>query len=172
MTASPLLSLLPMNLPELFRALAPIEDEKKPIFTEVESSGGDKFMVLLNELKEFHKDDLPPTEWWGLTGAYSKDAALKAYPNCETVPCDEFETIFKAFIQCEMMLNDLCVVKVGTHDTSTSAKIVASNRKRDTTAIASSRAGKIYGLDLLLEGFQVKLSVICFVRLNCYTQKY
>ncbi|KAG5545570.1 hypothetical protein RHGRI_017912 [Rhododendron griersonianum] len=31
----------------------------------------------------------------GLPGAYSEDAALKAYPECETVPCDEFEDAFK-----------------------------------------------------------------------------
>ncbi|XP_020968710.1 arogenate dehydratase/prephenate dehydratase 1, chloroplastic-like [Arachis ipaensis] len=27
----------------------------------------------------------------GLPGAYSEDAALKAYPKCETVPCDKFQ---------------------------------------------------------------------------------
>lgn len=31
----------------------------------------------------------------GVPGAYSEDAALKAYPHCETVPCDEFEDAFK-----------------------------------------------------------------------------
>lgn len=31
----------------------------------------------------------------GLPGAFSEDAALKAYPECETVPCDDFETAFK-----------------------------------------------------------------------------
>jgi len=28
----------------------------------------------------------------GLAGAYTEEAALKAYPKCETVPCDDFET--------------------------------------------------------------------------------
>ncbi|XP_030460451.1 arogenate dehydratase/prephenate dehydratase 1, chloroplastic-like isoform X1 [Syzygium oleosum] len=32
----------------------------------------------------------------GVPGSFSEDAALKAYPNCETVPCDEFEDAFKA----------------------------------------------------------------------------
>ncbi|KAL5130897.1 Arogenate dehydratase/prephenate dehydratase 1, chloroplastic [Glycine soja] len=32
----------------------------------------------------------------GLPGAYTEDAALKAYPKCETVPCEDFETSFKA----------------------------------------------------------------------------
>jgi len=31
----------------------------------------------------------------GLAGAYTEDAALKAYPKCETVPCDDFETSLK-----------------------------------------------------------------------------
>lgn len=31
----------------------------------------------------------------GVLGSFSEDAALKAYPNSETVPCDEFEDAFK-----------------------------------------------------------------------------
>lgn len=34
----------------------------------------------------------------GLPGSYSEDAALKAYPNCKSVPCDEFEDAFKVYI--------------------------------------------------------------------------
>ncbi|CAI0545376.1 unnamed protein product, partial [Linum tenue] len=32
----------------------------------------------------------------GVCGAYSESAAQKAYPNCEAVPCDQFETAFEA----------------------------------------------------------------------------
>ncbi|OIW05787.1 hypothetical protein TanjilG_23573 [Lupinus angustifolius] len=32
----------------------------------------------------------------GVPGAYSESAALKAYPNCEAVPCDQFDTAFEA----------------------------------------------------------------------------
>ncbi|XP_021911323.1 arogenate dehydratase/prephenate dehydratase 2, chloroplastic-like, partial [Carica papaya] len=32
----------------------------------------------------------------GVRGAYSESAAQKAYPNCEAVPCDQFETAFEA----------------------------------------------------------------------------
>ncbi|QCD77115.1 prephenate dehydratase [Vigna unguiculata] len=32
----------------------------------------------------------------GLAGAYTEEAALKAYPKCETVPCDDFETSLQA----------------------------------------------------------------------------
>lgn len=30
----------------------------------------------------------------GVHGAYSESAAQKAYPNCEAVPCEQFETAF------------------------------------------------------------------------------
>ncbi|XP_058220336.1 arogenate dehydratase/prephenate dehydratase 1, chloroplastic-like [Rhododendron vialii] len=45
----------------------------------------------------------------GLPGAYSEDAALKAYPGCETVPCDEFEDAFKAV---ELWLADKAVLPI------------------------------------------------------------
>ncbi|ONL96842.1 Arogenate dehydratase/prephenate dehydratase 2 chloroplastic [Zea mays] len=32
----------------------------------------------------------------GCAGAYSEAAAKKAYPNCETVPCEHFDTAFQA----------------------------------------------------------------------------
>ncbi|ONK67853.1 uncharacterized protein A4U43_C05F4480 [Asparagus officinalis] len=32
----------------------------------------------------------------GLPGAYSESAAAKAYPNCEAVPCEQFESAFDA----------------------------------------------------------------------------
>lgn len=31
----------------------------------------------------------------GCPGSYTEDAAFKAYPKCETVPCNEFEDAFK-----------------------------------------------------------------------------
>ena len=31
----------------------------------------------------------------GCPGAYSEAAAKKAYPNCETVPCEHFDTAFQ-----------------------------------------------------------------------------
>ncbi|QCD77137.1 prephenate dehydratase [Vigna unguiculata] len=45
----------------------------------------------------------------GLPGAYGEDAALKAYPNCETVPCLDFETAFKCV---ESWLVDKAVVPI------------------------------------------------------------
>ncbi|KAK6918865.1 Prephenate dehydratase [Dillenia turbinata] len=45
----------------------------------------------------------------GVRGAYSEDAALKICPNCETVPCDEFEDAFKAV---ELWLVDKAVLPI------------------------------------------------------------
>ncbi|CAH9121898.1 unnamed protein product [Cuscuta epithymum] len=146
----------------------------------------------------------------GIPGAYGEAAALKAYPMCETVPCDQYEAAFKAvelwlvekavlpiensvggsihrnydlllrhrlhivgevqlavnhcllglpgvrkeelkrvlshpqaLDQCETTLNKLSVVRM-----------VASGGMRDTGAIASTRAAKIYGLQILAEYIQ------------------
>lgn len=44
----------------------------------------------------------------GIPGAYSESAARKAYPKCETVPCEEFEAAFKVqlfFLHNLLLLN-------------------------------------------------------------------
>lgn len=45
----------------------------------------------------------------GLPGAYSEAAALKVYPKCETVPCDNFEAAFK--VQTSSKLSDFFFIK-------------------------------------------------------------
>ncbi|KAH7662055.1 Prephenate dehydratase protein [Dioscorea alata] len=45
----------------------------------------------------------------GLPGAFSEAAALKAYPLCETVPCEEFDVTFKAV---EMSVVDRAVLPI------------------------------------------------------------
>ncbi|CAN6460015.1 unnamed protein product [Victoria cruziana] len=45
----------------------------------------------------------------GVPGAYSEEAALKAYPQCEAVPWDEFEAAFKAV---ELWLVDKAVLPI------------------------------------------------------------
>ncbi|CAH9121897.1 unnamed protein product [Cuscuta epithymum] len=157
----------------------------------------------------------------GIPGAYGEAAALKAYPMCETVPCDQYEAAFKAvelwlvekavlpiensvggsihrnydlllrhrlhivgevqlavnhcllglpgvrkeelkrvlshpqaLDQCETTLNKLSVVRVSVNDSAGAAQMVASGGMRDTGAIASTRAAKIYGLQILAEYIQ------------------
>ncbi|XP_068496374.1 arogenate dehydratase/prephenate dehydratase 1, chloroplastic-like [Phaseolus vulgaris] len=218
------------------KALTPMEDEK----AIVESSGdADRIRVQPSVLKGFHKDaNLIPKQlgvngfsssdrskvrvaYKGLPGAYTEDAALKAYPKCETVPCLDFDTAFKCveswlvdkavlpiessivgsihrnydllirhklhivgeihlqikhcllaqngvtkqdlrcvishpqvLVQCETMLTNLGVTNIGVDDTAAAARVVALEERRDIGAIASSRAAKLYGLDILAEGIQ------------------
>ncbi|KAH9331586.1 hypothetical protein KI387_003694, partial [Taxus chinensis] len=45
----------------------------------------------------------------GVPGAFSEDAAAKAYPKCEAVPCEQFETAFEAV---ELWLVDRAVLPI------------------------------------------------------------
>ncbi|XP_048132161.1 arogenate dehydratase/prephenate dehydratase 1, chloroplastic [Rhodamnia argentea] len=109
------------------RAITPVEDEK-PQTSGLESSGAIE-RTQQEEAKVFHKDlNLLPkplsaldlysnsndgskvrVAYQGVPGAYSEAAALKAYPKCETVPCDEFEAAFKAV---ELWLVDKAVLPI------------------------------------------------------------
>lgn len=157
----------------------------------------------------------------GAPGSLSEDAALKAYPQCETVPCKQIEAAFKAvelwlankavipiessvggslhrnydlllrnrlhivgevqmavklcllglpgvrmeelkrvlshsqaLSQCEINLGKLGVVKENVDDTAAAAQLVVSNKLKDTGAIASAQAAKIYGLSILADRFE------------------
>ncbi|KAK9681550.1 hypothetical protein RND81_10G010100 [Saponaria officinalis] len=223
------------------RAITSLEDEKPLLpqtYLEPCRGGGG---VTHREYIGFHRDlnSLPKplsasdlsSSWkdgskvrvayQGVSGSYSEDAALKAYPNCETVPCDGFEAAFKAvelwlvdkavipientvggslhrnydlllrhrlhivgevklhvnhclmglpgvrkedlkrvlshpqaLNQCETTLTKLGLVRINTDDTAGAAQIVASQRARDTGAVASARAAAIYGLNILEERIQ------------------
>ncbi|CAN6552744.1 unnamed protein product [Malus baccata var. baccata] len=221
------------------RAITPVEDEKPSLGGAAESSGAME-RIEDNETRGFHKDlNLLPkpltandlsspsngsqvrVAYQGLPGAYSEAAALKAYPKCETVPCDQFEAAFKAvelwlvdkavlpiensvggsihrnydlllrhrlhivgevqlqvnhcllglpgvrkeevkrvlshpqaLAQCEMTLSSLGIVRINADDTALAAQMVASTGLRNTGAVASARAAKIYGLEILAEKIQ------------------
>ncbi|KAK8969950.1 hypothetical protein KSP40_PGU003028 [Platanthera guangdongensis] len=159
----------------------------------------------------------------GVPGAYSEAAAGRAYPNCDAIPCDQFEVAFQAvelwiadravlpvenslggsihrnydlllrhrlhivgevqmpvhhcllalpgvrkeyltrvishpqaLAQCEHTLTNLGlnVAREAFDDTAAAAEYVAANGLRDTAAIASARAAKLYGLQILADGIQ------------------
>ncbi|GAB2275064.1 Arogenate dehydratase 2 [Dionaea muscipula] len=157
----------------------------------------------------------------GVSGAYSELAAEMAYPNCEAVPCEQFDTAFEAverwlvdcavlpienslggsihrnydlllrhrlhivgevklrirhcllaypgiqlenlkrvlshpqaLAQCENTLSRLGLIREAVDDTAGAAKFVAFNQLKDTGAVASAGAAKIYGLDILAEDLQ------------------
>jgi prephenate dehydratase len=57
--------------------------------------------------------------------------------------------------QCERFLRTLTNVDIiATYDTAGSAKMVRDEQRRDTAAIASERAGTLFGLDALRSGVQ------------------
>ncbi|CAL5410692.1 unnamed protein product [Camellia sinensis] len=109
------------------RAITPVEDEK-PLAPRFDSPGGAD-QTQITESRGFHRDlnslprplsatDLSSSTsdcskvrvaYQGIPGAYSETAALKAYPNCETVPCDQFEAAFKAV---ELWLVDKAVLPI------------------------------------------------------------
>ncbi|XWS52722.1 hypothetical protein CRYUN_Cryun11dG0094900 [Craigia yunnanensis] len=157
----------------------------------------------------------------GVRGAYSEAAAEKAYPNCEAVPCDQFDSAFQAvekwlvdravlpienslggsihrnydlllrhslhivgevklavrhcllanhgvkvedlkrvlshpqaLAQCENTLTKICLTREAVDDTALAAKYVAFQKLKDTGAVASSSAAKIYGLNILAQDIQ------------------
>ncbi|XP_058194007.1 arogenate dehydratase/prephenate dehydratase 1, chloroplastic isoform X2 [Rhododendron vialii] len=105
------------------RATKPVEDEK-PV-----DSPGENNQTQVAHFSGFHRDlnSLPkalsatdlsssPSDgskvrvaYQGVPGAYSEVAALKVYPRCETVPCDQFEAAFKAV---ELWLVDKAVLPI------------------------------------------------------------
>ncbi|KAE8686384.1 Arogenate dehydratase/prephenate dehydratase 1 [Hibiscus syriacus] len=48
----------------------------------------------------------------GNPGAYCEDAALKAYPNCESVPCDQFKSAFNIRMAVELRLVDKAILPI------------------------------------------------------------
>ncbi|GMP73176.1 hypothetical protein CsSME_00031007 [Camellia sinensis var. sinensis] len=114
------------------RATRLVEDEKKPLAPGLSSPGGNE-QTQVTESRGFHKDlnslprpisaaDLSPSPgdgskvriaYQGIPGAYSEAAALKAYPKCETVPCDQFEAAFKVqLIAVELWLVDKAILPI------------------------------------------------------------
>src|SRR5437764_4896298 len=61
----------------------------------------------------------------------------------------------QALAQCERFLRTLTGVEiVATYDTAGSAKLIADERLADAAAIASARAGEVFGLLPLADGIQ------------------
>nr|KJB35612.1 hypothetical protein B456_006G121300 [Gossypium raimondii] len=60
----------------------------------------------------------------------------------------------QALAQCENTLTKLGLSREATDDTALAAKYVAFNKLKDTGAVASSSAAKIYGLNILAEDVQ------------------
>ncbi|XP_043698031.1 arogenate dehydratase 2-like [Telopea speciosissima] len=157
----------------------------------------------------------------GVQGAFSEAAAEKAYPNCEAVACEQFDTAFnavekwlvdravlpienslggsihrnydlllrhrlhivgevylaiqhcllanhgvkledlkrvlshpQALAQCENTLTKLGVIREAVDDTAGAAQYIFANKFQDAGAVASSKAARIYGLNILAQDIQ------------------
>ncbi|KAJ7527273.1 hypothetical protein O6H91_16G045900 [Diphasiastrum complanatum] len=85
---------------------------------DYDSTFRETFKGLVTLPKPLSISDLakPPTHgsrlkvaYQGVPGAYSELAATKAYPDCEAVPCDQFEEAFQAV---ELWLSDRAVLPI------------------------------------------------------------
>lgn len=80
---------------------------------------------------------------------------LLAYPGTTREKLRRIYSHPQALAQCEQFLRATPNVEiVATYDTAGSAKLIRDNKLADTAAIASARAGTIFGLEVLASGIQ------------------
>ncbi|CAL5199530.1 unnamed protein product [Lathyrus oleraceus] len=100
------------------RAIFPVEDQKPLLHSAYQnhSKGFHRDINMLPKPLTSIDDSSSASDgskvrvaYQGVPGAYSEDAALKAYPSCETVPCDDYEAAFKAV---ELRLVDKAVLPI------------------------------------------------------------
>ncbi|KAF6146527.1 hypothetical protein GIB67_008813 [Kingdonia uniflora] len=106
------------------RAIIPVEDENpslefKQILVPIEEVDSKKFYRDLGflpiplSIADFSASNSDGTNvrvaYQGVLGAYSEATTLKAYPECEAVPCDQFKAAFKAV---ELWLADKVVLPI------------------------------------------------------------
>ncbi|XP_057764905.1 arogenate dehydratase/prephenate dehydratase 1, chloroplastic [Salvia miltiorrhiza] len=102
------------------RAVTPVDDEipSTPDVAQepTQIAPSTQFHKDLNSLPKPLSASSPSSDgtksrvaYQGIPGAYSEAAALKAFPESETVPCDEFEAVFKAV---ELWLVDKAVLPI------------------------------------------------------------
>ncbi|GLT82060.1 hypothetical protein SLE2022_004730 [Rubroshorea leprosula] len=87
--------------------LVPIDKNKKP---QPPSTTPPQKPLTITDLSPapMHGSQLR-VAYQGVPGAYSEAAAGKAYPNCEAIPCDQFEVAFQAV---ELWIADRAVLPV------------------------------------------------------------
>lgn len=91
-------------------------------FENITMVNGDKYLELVENRCNFPKpltiNDMSHSQthgsqirvaYQGVPGAYSETAAGKAYPNCESIPCDQFEVAFQAV---ELWIADHAVLPI------------------------------------------------------------
>ena len=80
---------------------------------------------------------------------------LLAYPGTARTALRRVYSHPQALAQCERFLRAMPNIEiVATYDTAGSAKLIRNGALKDTGAIASARAGEIFGLEVLASGIQ------------------
>ncbi|KAG9459121.1 hypothetical protein H6P81_003629 [Aristolochia fimbriata] len=81
-----------------------------PVTEDVAAGGGRPKPLTITDLSPapMHGSQMR-VAYQGVPGAYSEAAAGKAYPNCEAIPCDQFEVAFQAV---ELWIADRAVLPV------------------------------------------------------------
>lgn len=83
------------------------------------------------------------------------DHCLLAFPGTRRENLRRVYSHPQGLAQCEQFLRTLTGVEiVATYDTAGSAKMIRDGQLTDTAAIASARAGEVFGLEVLAAGIQ------------------
>ncbi|KAJ4745514.1 Arogenate dehydratase [Rhynchospora pubera] len=77
------------------------------------------------------------------------DLCLLALPGAKKEDIQRVFSHLQAFQQCEKSISDLKAIRINFEDTASAARLIAERGMRDAGAIASARAGELYGLNIL-----------------------
>ncbi|KAJ8637000.1 hypothetical protein MRB53_011267 [Persea americana] len=82
--------------PQTLQLHGVFEDNPSPEFSPKQPQELPRPLTIANLTTSGSQGSRIRVAYQGVPGAYSESAAAKAYPSCEPVPCEEFETAFQA----------------------------------------------------------------------------
>ncbi|KAM7275506.1 hypothetical protein ACFE04_017372 [Oxalis oulophora] len=97
------------SLPVVDEQKKPVKKNKNDVFKDIKINSLPKPLSVGDLSTDHSNNSNMRVSYKGVSGSYTEDAALKAYPKCETVPCGDFEDAFKAV---ELWLVDKAVLPI------------------------------------------------------------